>query len=115
MQGAEWRQTVLERSLWSDPEITLATLSRQLGTNTSHLSRALNEGLGQNFNEFINRLRVEAVSRQLAEPTEARDLLDLAFAAGFSSKASFNRCFKLYTGLTPTEFRRNPPAARLKS
>ena len=115
VQGAEWRQTVLERSLWSDPEITLATLTRQLGTNTSHLSRALNEGLGQNFNEFINRLRVEAVSRQLAEPTEARDLLDLAFAAGFSSKASFNRCFKLYTGLTPTEFRRNPPAARLKS
>ena len=114
-QGADWRQIVLQQSLWLDPEITLAALSRQLGTNTSHLSRALNEGLGQNFNEFINRLRVDFVALQLADPSDTRDLLDLAFAAGFSSKASFNRCFKLYTGLTPTEFRRNPPAQRPKS
>ena len=42
--------------------------------------------------------------------TGERSLLEVAFEAGFSSKASFNRCFKLYAGETPSAF-----AARLKS
>lgn len=96
---------------WRDQELTLASLSRELGTNTSDLSRAINEGLGMNFNELINRLRVDEVKRVLttATATNEQSLLDVAFAAGFSSKASFNRCFKLYTGETPTAYRRQLP------
>lgn len=39
------------------------------------------------------------------EPLDNRDLLDIAFAAGFSSKSSFNRVFKAQTGETPSRFR----------
>lgn len=104
--GEQWSQLVREQGWWRDPDLTAPALARQLATNTTYLSRALNEGLGQNFNEFVNRLRVEAVQADLAQPGEARDVLTIALEAGFNSKASFNRVFKRFTGETPTEFRR---------
>lgn len=104
--GEQWSQRVREQGWWRDPDLTAPTLARHLATNTSYLSRALNDGLGQNFNEFVNRLRVEAVQADLARADDARDVLTIALEAGFNSKASFNRVFKRFTGETPTEFRR---------
>jgi AraC-like DNA-binding protein len=103
--GKDWHSTIIEARWWRDPDLTVATLARRLGTNTTTLSRALNEGLGFNFNEMINRLRVDAVVVALSRQNE-KAVLDIALAEGFNSKASFNRAFKLYTGETPTEYRR---------
>lgn len=103
-RGEAWRQQVLAQGCWRDPALSLQTLARQLGTNTSDLSRAFNEGLGQNFNELINRMRVDAVKQALDADVAGRSMLDIAFEAGFSSKASFNRSFRLYTGETPTAY-----------
>lgn len=103
--AARWSALVREQGWWRDPDLTAPLLSRHLATNTTYLSRALNEGLGQNFNEFVNRLRVEAVKAELMRPDLNRDLLTVALDAGFSSKSSFNRVFKRLTGSTPTDFR----------
>ena len=109
-RGEQWRARLSKQEWWRDPELSLDALARKLGTNTSDLSRAINEGLGMNFNEMINRLRVEAVKSALSEITAPTNLLEVAFAAGFSSKASFNRSFKLYVGATPSEFRQRRKA-----
>ena len=101
-----WSRLVREEEWWREPDLTAPLLARRLATNTSYLSRALNDGLGQNFNQFINRLRVEAVHAELARPEQNRDVLEIALDAGFNSKASFNRVFKRLCGETPTEFRR---------
>lgn len=111
-QAAAWAFEVDARELWRDPEVTLAGLARLLGTNTAYLSRALNEGLGVTFSAFINSRRVEAVKRKLADPTVNDDILTIAFAAGFNSKASFNRAFAEMVGVTPSAYRRT---ARLKT
>lgn len=108
-----WRDRVWEAEWWREEALTLAVLARRLHTSPRTLSRALNEGLGQTFNEFVNRMRVDAVARELRDPAHRRDLLQVAFDAGFSSKASFNRAFKAYTGLTPSAFRDAPADARL--
>jgi AraC-like DNA-binding protein len=110
-RGQAVRQQLTKHEWWRDPSLTLADLARKLGTNTSDLSRAINDGLDMNFNELINRLRVAAVQAKLAEPAGDANILDLALSAGFSSKASFNRSFKLYTGETPTHFRARQAAA----
>ncbi len=104
--GARWSARVQVEGWWRDANLTAPLLARHLATNTSYLSRALNEGLGQNFNEFVNRLRVEAVQAELARPELNRDILVIALDTGFNSKASFNRVFKRLTGETPTDFRR---------
>jgi AraC-like DNA-binding protein len=103
--GEKWKALIIKNEWWRDPELNLAQCAKHLGTNTSHLSRAINDGLGQNFNELINGLRIHAVKAQLCIPGESRDVLEIAFAAGFSSKASFNRSFKFVVGVTPTAFR----------
>ncbi len=104
--GTRWSELVRASGWWRNPDLTAPLLARHLNTNGTYLSRALNEGLGQNFNEFVNRLRVEAVQAELARPEFSRDVLAVALDAGFNSKASFNRVFKRLTGTTPTDFRR---------
>lgn len=103
--GRQWADQVEAQGWDADPELSLPRLARLLGTNSNHLSRALNEGLGRNFSTFVNELRARRVMARLAQDNEAR-LLDIALEAGFSSKASFNRAFLAVTGTTPSAYRR---------
>lgn len=103
--GTAWEAQVRANGWAADPELSLARLARRLGTNTNHLSRALNEGIGQNFSAFVNGLRCEAVAQAIREGRRD-DLLDLALEAGFSSKASFNRAFVQRYGMAPSAYRR---------
>jgi AraC-like DNA-binding protein len=104
-QGRIWLNEIDAGEVWRDAELTLASLARRLGTNTAYLSRALNEGAGENFNAIINRRRVAAIQQWLSSSDEARDLMTLAFEAGFSSKASFNRAFADFAGMSPSAWR----------
>ena len=103
-QGADWIARLRDEGWWRDPDLSLATLARRLGTNTSHLSRALNAGHG-GFAQVLAALRAEAVAAALERNAEA-DLLTLALHHGFGSKASFNRVFREHIGMTPSAYRR---------
>ena len=111
--GARFEAEIEARGLWRDPDLTAASLARALGTNSNYLARAFNEGLGANFNSVINRRRVREVQAWLADPTDTRAILTMAMDAGFRSKASFNRAFAEFAGMTPTQARGSLP--RLKS
>ncbi len=104
--GEQWAAMVAAEQWHLDPDLSLAILAQRLGTNTSHLSRAVNEGLGLNFSSFIARMRAQTVAEALRGGSKA-DLLDLALDAGFSSKASFNRAFLVTFGQTPSAYRRD--------
>ncbi|MEG3125539.1 helix-turn-helix domain-containing protein [Sphingomonas sp. GB1N7] len=105
-QGAAWAEAVRAGGWAADPELSLASLARLLGTNSGYLSRALNEGLGIGFSAFVNGLRSEAVAERL-RGGGAEDLIDLALEAGFASKASFNRAFRATFGMSPSAYRRH--------
>ncbi len=104
-RSVEWAERVRNERLFADPELGVPRLARLLGTNTSYVSRAFNEGLGQNFSTFVNGLRTEEVAARLREGSDV-DLLDLALDSGFSSKASFNRAFRATFGCSPSSYRR---------
>jgi AraC-like DNA-binding protein len=115
--GPDWRALgeryvdALRTNGWAhDPQLTLDGLARRLGTNTTYVSRALNLGLGQSFNECVNRLRTEAVAAELRAGS-TRDLVQLGFDAGFNSKASFQRAFRRYMDTTPSAYREAHSAA----
>ncbi|RSK29548.1 helix-turn-helix domain-containing protein [Hymenobacter metallilatus] len=87
-----------------EPELTLGELAAQLRTNTSWLSKVINTGCGQNFNDFINEYRVREAERRLRDPQFRHyTLLAVALEAGFNSKSTFNRVFKKLRGQTPSE------------
>lgn len=104
-QGRDWAECIEREGWWRESQLTLAEVARRLGTNQSYLSRAINEGLGLNFNALINRMRVAAVQRMIRDGAADDDLLGFALDAGFSSKASFNRAFREHAGMTPSAFR----------
>ncbi|MCB1023828.1 MAG: AraC family transcriptional regulator [Acidobacteria bacterium] len=88
-----------------DPQLTLKTLARQIGLNTSVLSYTINTGFDKNFNDFINEYRVNEVkTRLIDEVGENLNILAIAFDSGFNSKATFNRAFKKFTSRSPKEF-----------
>ncbi|MBP6750868.1 MAG: helix-turn-helix transcriptional regulator [Xanthomonadaceae bacterium] len=106
--GERWSARVAEAGWWREPDLNLADLARRLGTNTQYLSRALNDGLGLSFSQFVNRLRIEEAKRRLSEAPRGRDGADIttiALEVGFGSKASFNRAFRALVGATPSEYR----------
>lgn len=110
--GTHYANIVEAEAYWRDPDLTLASLARKLGTNTTYVSRALNEGLGQSFSAFINARRVKEAQALMVEKGQEADLMGIAFEAGFNSKASFNRAFSEFAGMSPSAWRRGQ---RLKS
>lgn len=104
-EGQSVREAVIKNQWFLESGLSLQILSRRYGMNHVYLSRAINDGLGCNFNGFINRLRVDH-AKALIEADDTRSLTEVALAAGFGSKASFNRAFKLHSGVSPSEYRK---------
>lgn len=97
-----------EKRPYLDPELSLSTLAKDLKITRGQLSQLINDGIGENFYDFINKYRVEEVKKLMVDPEMANfNLLGIAFEAGFKSKSTFNLIFKRFTGLTPTEYRKN--------
>ena len=68
------------------------------------LSKVINAGCGQNFNDFVNTYRVHEARCKLADPRFAHySLVGVALESGFNSKSTFNRVFKKLTGQVPGE------------
>ncbi|MEM9840878.1 MAG: helix-turn-helix transcriptional regulator [Pseudomonadota bacterium] len=106
--SATWQRllsTLEDDRLFLEPDLTLTSLARSVGTNRAALSKLINDRAEVNFNRFINRYRV-SFAQELLQQTD-RSVLDIALEAGFSSKATFNRVFRSQTGQTPTDFRRD--------
>jgi AraC-like DNA-binding protein len=104
------RQTIAERKPFLKPDLSLEDLAAETGIRAYQLSQVINDRLGSNFFSLINGLRVEEAKRRLTDPDESgKSVLEIAFACGFSSKASFNALFKRFAGTTPSEFRKTRP------
>ena len=89
-----------------DPELNLPTLAGQLDLSLNELSELVNRIFGENFNQFVNRYRVEESKRLLISEKHAHlSMVGIAFEAGFNSKTAFNTTFKKMTGLAPTDFK----------
>jgi AraC-like DNA-binding protein len=106
---ASWKEKLLgymdTKKPYLEAELTLTELAKQLNTNTSVLSKVINDGTGRNFNDFINSYRVQEVINKLKSGEQLRQtLLGIAYDSGFNSKATFNRSFKKVTGKTPKEY-----------
>lgn len=99
------RQKMKEEKYFLRPDLSLHDLAESLETNTSYLSKVINEVTGQNFNSFVNQYRIEEACSQLVnQKQQYLSIEGIALSVGFNSKSAFNAAFKKIKGLTPTEF-----------
>lgn len=95
-----------KEKVFIDPLISLSSLAEKMEIPCHILSLLLNEKINKKFNDFINEYRIEEFKKLISLPSNKKyNIMALAYDAGFNSKATFNRIFKTYTGITPAEFK----------
>jgi AraC-like DNA-binding protein len=96
-----------EGCAYTNHDLRIADLAASLKVPEYQLRRTINRNLGyQNFNQFVNRYRVEEAARRLvAEPRTP--VLTIALDVGFRSISSFNTAFRAQYETTPTDFRKS--------
>lgn len=95
---------IKEERIYLDEDIRLPDVSEELGISVHQLSFFLNNHLGMNFNNYINRFRVEeAKSMLINDPS--RSVVSVGIAVGFNSNSSFYKAFLKETGMSPKQFR----------
>lgn len=76
-------------------EITLTGLAECLGYEKTYLSRVINDSLGMNLREYVNRLRIARVLA-LREENPHVSLSALSEECGYKSESTFRRAYKKY-------------------
>lgn len=79
-------------------------VAKKIGTNTSYLSKVINNYYGKNFNTYINDLRINYAIARLKNDVFFRSysIQSIAEEVGYKSADSFTKYFKKDTGLNPS-------------
>ncbi|MBL7994644.1 AraC family transcriptional regulator [bacterium] len=89
-----------------NPEISLESLADEISVNPRTLSQIINETHNKSFKSYILEFRIKESMEMLADSNYSElTVLEILYKVGFNSKSSFNNQFKLYTDLTPQEYR----------
>ena len=90
-----------------NPTLKLSDLSKEMNLPVKTLSYVINTGIGKSFYDFVNAYRVEEFQKRITQDDHAHlSLLGIAYDCGFNSKATFNRIFKKFTGVSPSVYQR---------
>jgi AraC-like DNA-binding protein len=106
---AEWeqriRQYIEQDQPFLNPDLRLSEMARHFNVNISTFSTLMNVCFDKNFNDLINEYRIRTLLKKADDGLlKQYTLLSLALESGFNSKTTFNRAFKKYTGVSPTDY-----------
>ena len=88
-------------------DITLHSLSKILGTNSSYLSKIIQLNYNSNFSTYLNKCRILEAQKMILDKKYGNYTIDaISQECGYNSKSTFNKAFKDFTGLTPKEYKR---------
>jgi AraC-like DNA-binding protein len=100
------RRKLETEKLYLKHQLNLNDFSKELGCSPRTISTVINQLCGENFSDFINSYRIQEVMKLLKDRSFRHyTLYGIATEAGFSSKTTFNRVFKEFTGYTPKQYR----------
>ncbi len=86
-----------------DKKITLDDLAALEYLSTYYISHLIKKVTGLSFQNFLNYTRIEFAEKLLIEGKLS--LTQISEFCGFSSLAYFDRCFKIWHGITPAQYR----------
>jgi AraC-like DNA-binding protein len=111
--GEDIKQIILAKlnrfeieEFYLDANCNLHQLSEKLQTNQKYLSQVINQEKNSNFNNYINKLRINHLLQRLLEDKEFRGskLAYISATSGFNNLNTFNTAFKKRLGILPSYF-----------
>ena len=84
-------------------DISIATLSREIGISPKYCSHIINSLMNTNFRQYVNSLRMFEAARLLANTSQP--ITNIALDVGYDNQSTFNRIFLETYGITPKEYR----------
>ncbi len=100
------RQVIEDRS---GDALTLTDIARSVHASTFHFCKTFKRATGMTFTQYLSMVRIAKAKKLLANPQTR--ITEVAYETGFASITHFNRMFRRIAGQSPTDFRRNIPAA----
>jgi AraC-like DNA-binding protein len=95
-----------EQHIYTDSTLNREKVAEKLGISVGYVSQIVNTITGDNFANYINQYRVEAVKEMISNSEyENYNLLTMGLESGFTSKTTFYKAFKKVTGQTPNEYK----------
>lgn len=83
--------------------ITIELLARQVHLSESYFMQKFREASGMGAIEYLNRLRIQKACERILDGTA---VADAAYQSGFKNLSNFNRKFKVITGCTPKQYKK---------
>lgn len=85
--------------------ITLESIAPLFGYNSSYLGKIFSKKMGENFNSYVDHIRIEHSKELLLN--ENLKVYHVAEKVGYRSVDYFHIKFKKYVGQSPAEYRKN--------
>ena len=86
-------------------KISLDEIAAYAGMNKTYFCLFFKKHYGMSFTDYLNQKRMEMASAMLLKPDAS--IAEVAVACGYPTVTYFNRIFRKYKGVTPTEFRKS--------
>ncbi|MDX1583015.1 MAG: helix-turn-helix domain-containing protein [Thermoanaerobaculia bacterium] len=83
--------------------VPVSALADLAGYSYRQLLRKFDEQVGLGPKRFCEILRLQTAAKQLMQDREI-DLADVALSSGYYDQAHFNRAFRKFSGVTPSDF-----------
>ena len=84
--------------------LKLENIAPLFGYNSSYLGKLFKQRTGQNFNNYLDEIRISE-SRKLLEETQLR-VYEIASRVGYRNVDYFHQKFKKQMGQSPAEYRK---------
>jgi AraC-like DNA-binding protein/NAD(P)H-dependent FMN reductase len=92
------------RDNYDDSELTLDTVAREVHISRFHFSRSFKAQTGRRFIDYLTMLRLSRARTLLAETENT--VTGICHSVGYRDLSHFERTFKGWFALSPSEFRR---------
>ncbi|GEM_PF-4936410 len=84
-------------------KISIGEMAKEIGTNSSYLSRLFHEKEGITLQQYICNQRIKQAQKLLCSSNYTNE--EISKTLGFSSLSYFGKILKDCTGMTPTQYR----------
>ena len=87
---------------YTERDLTLKKIAEIFSYTEKYLSRLFKQNMNVNFNEYLNRLRIEEAIRAIGGGAD--NIKEIALLCGFGDPLYFSKVFKKHTGIPPAEY-----------